>query len=104
MTVCDDEYWEAEDPFRQPEGKPSYMAFWTHYILLIEILGFAQRSIVCLNPCRYRPHSNLVVIVLRKALRSMGTNTSFCKGVESESCYRDRVGLEQMDGYTTRSL
>ena len=43
---CDDEYWQAEDAFKQPEHSPSYMTFWIHYIKLIELIGFAQRSIV----------------------------------------------------------
>jgi len=48
-TECDDEYWENEDPdkaFVQPEGKPSYIAFWNHYIKFAEIVGYSQRLIV----------------------------------------------------------
>ncbi|KAJ6508089.1 fungal-specific transcription factor domain-containing protein [Mycena vulgaris] len=45
---CDDEYWDHPDPkkrFQQPEGKPSYQAFFTSYMKLMEVLGMAQRTI-----------------------------------------------------------
>ncbi|KIK55557.1 hypothetical protein GYMLUDRAFT_1017957, partial [Collybiopsis luxurians FD-317 M1] len=50
-AMCDDEYWEAPNPvdaFKQPKNTPSKLTFWIHYIKLMEIVGFAQRSIV--NP------------------------------------------------------
>ncbi|KIK64937.1 hypothetical protein GYMLUDRAFT_159957, partial [Collybiopsis luxurians FD-317 M1] len=50
-AMCDDEYWETsypDDAFMQPENTPSKLTFWIHHIKLIEILGFAQCSIV--NP------------------------------------------------------
>ncbi|KAL0566243.1 Gypsy retrotransposon integrase-like protein 1 [Marasmius crinis-equi] len=46
---CDDEYWEVEDPeqaFKQPEGKPSSMSHWIALLKLMDIVGFAQRTIV----------------------------------------------------------
>ncbi|KAF9255570.1 hypothetical protein L218DRAFT_967177 [Marasmius fiardii PR-910] len=45
---CDDEYWETEDPdqaFKQPAGKPSTMSFWVEFLKLLDIVGFAQRTI-----------------------------------------------------------
>ncbi|KAF9078420.1 fungal-specific transcription factor domain-containing protein [Rhodocollybia butyracea] len=49
-TMCDDEYWPGEplkptEDFKQPPQKKSYLTFWIHYIKLMEIVGFAQRSI-----------------------------------------------------------
>ncbi|KIK55570.1 hypothetical protein GYMLUDRAFT_175457 [Collybiopsis luxurians FD-317 M1] len=47
-TMCDDEYWETPNPddtFKQPEATPSKLTFWIHYMKLMEIIGFAQRSI-----------------------------------------------------------
>ncbi|KIK55559.1 hypothetical protein GYMLUDRAFT_838504 [Collybiopsis luxurians FD-317 M1] len=47
-AMCDDEYWEAPNPvdaFKQPKNTPSKLTFWIHYIKLMEIVGFAQRSI-----------------------------------------------------------
>ncbi|KIK55513.1 hypothetical protein GYMLUDRAFT_47729 [Collybiopsis luxurians FD-317 M1] len=47
-AMCDDEYWDTPDPedaFKQPENKPATLAFWAHHIKLMEIAGFAQRSI-----------------------------------------------------------
>ena len=46
---CDDEFWETADPeeaFKQPEGKPCKMSYWVEFLKLLEILGFAQRTIV----------------------------------------------------------
>ncbi|KAL0569068.1 Gypsy retrotransposon integrase-like protein 1 [Marasmius crinis-equi] len=45
---CDDEYWEVEDPeraFKQPEGRPSSMSYWIAFLKLMDIVGFAQRTI-----------------------------------------------------------
>ena len=50
MTEVDDEYWENEDPtlaFKQPEGKPSKIAFANCLIRLQKILAYASRTIVC---------------------------------------------------------
>ncbi|KAJ7644795.1 fungal-specific transcription factor domain-containing protein [Roridomyces roridus] len=47
---CDDEYWEADEPFKQPSGKPSSASFAIAYFKLIEILGTAQRTIYQENP------------------------------------------------------
>ena len=49
MTEVDDEYWENEDPelaFKQPEGKPSKIAFANCLIRLQKILAYASRTIV----------------------------------------------------------
>jgi hypothetical protein len=46
---CDDMYWENSDPqlaFKQPPGKPSLMAYMICYIKLLDILGFAQKTLV----------------------------------------------------------
>jgi hypothetical protein len=46
---CDDEYWESPDPghcFKQPEGKPSLIAFFNCYLSLMDILAYAMRAIV----------------------------------------------------------
>ncbi|KAK7034658.1 Gypsy retrotransposon integrase-like protein 1 [Paramarasmius palmivorus] len=45
---CDDEYWETEDPeqaFKQPLGKPCKLSFWVSFLKLLDIIGFAQRTI-----------------------------------------------------------
>ncbi|KAG7086878.1 hypothetical protein E1B28_002798 [Marasmius oreades] len=45
---CDDEYWEMEDPdqaFKQPLGKPCSMSYWVEFLKLLDIVGFAQRTI-----------------------------------------------------------
>ncbi|KAK1222316.1 Gypsy retrotransposon integrase-like protein 1 [Marasmius sp. AFHP31] len=45
---CDDEYWDNPDPrqaFVQPEGKPSILSFFVTYLKLLEIMGFAQRTL-----------------------------------------------------------
>ena len=45
---CDDEYWVDPDPekaFKQPPGKPSKISFFTSYLKLNQILGFALRTI-----------------------------------------------------------
>ena len=46
---CDDEYWSPtgpEEPFKQPQGKPSKMSFFIAYLKLSQILAFALRTIV----------------------------------------------------------
>lgn len=46
---CDDEFWEApnpEDRFKQPIGRPSYIAFFNCYLSLMDILAYAMRAIV----------------------------------------------------------
>lgn len=46
---CDDEYWENPDPklaFKQPAGKPSYMAAFVSLIKLMKLLAFSLRTIV----------------------------------------------------------
>ncbi|KAL0574794.1 Gypsy retrotransposon integrase-like protein 1 [Marasmius crinis-equi] len=45
---CDDEFWGTEDPemaFKQPPGKPCTMSFWVSFLKLLDIVGFAQRTI-----------------------------------------------------------
>nr|QDK64611.1 cellulolytic transcriptional activator 2 [Ganoderma lucidum] len=52
MTEVDDEYWENEDPelaFKQPEGKPSKIAFANCLIRLQKILAYASRTIYSIN-------------------------------------------------------
>ncbi|EIW84606.1 hypothetical protein CONPUDRAFT_163685 [Coniophora puteana RWD-64-598 SS2] len=47
-TVCDDEYWEHQDPeqqFKQPPGTPSYVAYFVSALKLSQILAFALRTI-----------------------------------------------------------
>ncbi|KAJ6596654.1 fungal-specific transcription factor domain-containing protein [Mycena sp. CBHHK59/15] len=54
---CDDIYWENEDPdlaFIQPVGKPSLMAYMICYIKLLDILGFAQRTLYTLKRSKKR--------------------------------------------------
>ncbi|KDQ52727.1 hypothetical protein JAAARDRAFT_702130 [Jaapia argillacea MUCL 33604] len=51
----DDEYWETGDPktaFKQPEGKPSKIAFFNSYLKLNQILAFALRTIYSINKSR----------------------------------------------------
>ena len=46
---CDDEYWVTPDPalaFRQPEGKPSLVAYFNCQLRLNQINAFALRTIV----------------------------------------------------------
>jgi len=46
---CDDEYWVTSDPsqaFVQPEGKPSVMSFFITLLKLLDIVGFAQQTLV----------------------------------------------------------
>ena len=46
---CDDEYWTSEDPklaWKQPSGKPSYVAYFIAVLRLNQILAFALRTIV----------------------------------------------------------
>ncbi|KAJ8095577.1 Gypsy retrotransposon integrase-like protein 1 [Marasmius tenuissimus] len=49
---CDDEYWPIDgvvvgshEPFKQPPGKPSAMSYWVYLLRLLDIVGFAQRTI-----------------------------------------------------------
>ncbi|KAJ3793177.1 fungal-specific transcription factor domain-containing protein [Lentinula aff. detonsa] len=45
---CDDEFWEHPDPeqaFKQPQGRPSLMTFWTTHLKLMDILAFAQKNL-----------------------------------------------------------
>ncbi|KAK1220853.1 Gypsy retrotransposon integrase-like protein 1 [Marasmius sp. AFHP31] len=49
---CDDEYWPIDgvvegshEPFKQPSGKPSAMSYWVCLLRLLDIAGFAQRTI-----------------------------------------------------------
>ncbi|KAL0069688.1 Gypsy retrotransposon integrase-like protein 1 [Marasmius tenuissimus] len=48
-SECDDEYWETPDPgqaFVQPAGKPSVLSFFVTFLKLLDIIGFAQRTLV----------------------------------------------------------
>ncbi|KAK7034648.1 Gypsy retrotransposon integrase-like protein 1 [Paramarasmius palmivorus] len=57
---CDDEYWEHPDPemaFKQPPGVPSKSAFWVQFVKLLDIFGFAQRTIYAVR--KPDPNSSL---------------------------------------------
>ncbi|KAF5334155.1 hypothetical protein D9758_014818 [Tetrapyrgos nigripes] len=49
LVDCDDEYWETTDPgsqaFVQPSGSSSRISYWNSYCKLLELLGYAQRTI-----------------------------------------------------------
>ncbi|KAI0755124.1 fungal-specific transcription factor domain-containing protein [Daedaleopsis nitida] len=52
LAEVDDEYWIHPDPelaFKQPEGKPSRVAFINCFIKLINVLTFALRTIYSTN-------------------------------------------------------
>ncbi|KAG8929385.1 hypothetical protein FRC03_008980 [Tulasnella sp. 419] len=49
-SEVDDEYWNPElKEWKQPEGKAPRMAFFTVYLKLLQILGFAIRTIYSIN-------------------------------------------------------
>ncbi|KAI1791322.1 fungal-specific transcription factor domain-containing protein [Ganoderma leucocontextum] len=52
MTEVDDEYWvntDSESAFKQPEGKPSKIAFANCLVRLQKILAYASRTIYSIN-------------------------------------------------------
>ncbi|KAI0360881.1 hypothetical protein OH77DRAFT_1418916 [Trametes cingulata] len=52
VVECDDEYWDLgdkESPFKQPPGKPSYIAMLNCLNRLLQILAFASRTIYSIN-------------------------------------------------------
>ncbi|KAJ7496041.1 fungal-specific transcription factor domain-containing protein, partial [Mycena galericulata] len=54
---CDDIYWDSPDPemgFKQPSGVPSLLAYFTCYIKLLDILGFAQKTLYTLKRSKKR--------------------------------------------------
>ncbi|KAJ7859690.1 fungal-specific transcription factor domain-containing protein, partial [Mycena leptocephala] len=51
---CDDIYWEGPEPFKQPPGIPSQLAYLNCYIKLLDILGFAQRTLYTLKRSKKR--------------------------------------------------
>ncbi|KAJ7163614.1 fungal-specific transcription factor domain-containing protein [Mycena crocata] len=54
---CDDIYWLTPDPekaFQQPAGVPSLLAYLNCYIKLLDILGFAQRTLYTLKRSKKR--------------------------------------------------
>nr|GAT42655.1 predicted protein [Mycena chlorophos] len=52
---CDDVYWDhPEEPFKQPDGVPSVLAYFIAYIKLLDILGFAQRTLYTLKRSKKR--------------------------------------------------
>ncbi|KAJ7702971.1 fungal-specific transcription factor domain-containing protein, partial [Mycena rosella] len=54
---CDDIYWENSGPalaFKQPEGVPSLMAYMNCYVKLLDILGFAQKTLYTLKRSKKR--------------------------------------------------
>ncbi|KAL1744459.1 fungal-specific transcription factor domain-containing protein [Schizophyllum fasciatum] len=51
-TECDDEYWDHPDPekaWKQPPGRPSYIAFFNSMLALHEILAICLRTIYSIN-------------------------------------------------------
>ncbi|KAJ8095462.1 Gypsy retrotransposon integrase-like protein 1 [Marasmius tenuissimus] len=52
---CDEEYWptaidgvatsQAHESFKQPPNKPSTMSYWINLLRLLDVVGFAQRTI-----------------------------------------------------------
>ncbi|KAJ6500093.1 fungal-specific transcription factor domain-containing protein, partial [Mycena vitilis] len=51
---CDDIYWEGPEPFKQPPKVPSQLAYLNCYIKLLDILGFAQRTLYTLKRSKKR--------------------------------------------------
>ncbi|KAJ7188030.1 fungal-specific transcription factor domain-containing protein [Mycena filopes] len=51
---CDDIYWEGPDPFKQPPGIPSTLSYFNCYIKLLDILGFAQKTLYTLKRSKKR--------------------------------------------------
>ncbi|KAJ7268781.1 fungal-specific transcription factor domain-containing protein [Mycena haematopus] len=51
---CDDIYWEGPEPFKQPPGIPSQLAYLNCYIKLLDILGFAHRTLYTLKRSKKR--------------------------------------------------
>ncbi|KAJ7771013.1 fungal-specific transcription factor domain-containing protein [Mycena maculata] len=52
---CDDEYWEPENParaFQQPAGKPSKIAYFTHYVRLNNLLAYSLKMLYSLNKAK----------------------------------------------------
>ncbi|KAJ3813080.1 fungal-specific transcription factor domain-containing protein [Lentinula aff. lateritia] len=75
---CDDEYWENENP-EQPTGVPSRISFFVHYCKLLEILGFAQRTLYPTNKSKSGKHMGVgweqnVVIELDSALNQWSSS------------------------------
>ncbi len=101
MTEVDDEYWENADPelaFKQPEGKPSKIAFANCLSRLQRILAYASRTIVRGHDCfGYVSRPLTFLVVLNQQIQA---NTWLCwRGMGT--AHRGRVGLrpEQMDRY-----
>ncbi|KAJ3799412.1 fungal-specific transcription factor domain-containing protein [Lentinula aff. detonsa] len=73
---CDDEYWEdPTNPFVQPEGQPSRMAFWHHNMELLRIAGLVKDHLYATRKAEpwlsSSPDSNTeIVIELDSALNS----------------------------------
>ena len=58
---CDDEYWENPDPeqaFVQPKGKPSLLSFFVCFLRLLDIVSFAQQTLVRGVPLRALAFTN----------------------------------------------
>ncbi|KAJ6499094.1 fungal-specific transcription factor domain-containing protein [Mycena sanguinolenta] len=51
---CDDIYWEGPEAFKQPPGIPSQLAYLNCYIKLLDILGFAHRTLYTLKRSKKR--------------------------------------------------
>ncbi|KAH9478723.1 putative transcriptional regulatory protein [Psilocybe cubensis] len=52
---CDDEYWDAEEPFRQPEGKPSLVTAFIHFIKICEIMGNVLKTLYSEKKSKFLP-------------------------------------------------
>ncbi|KAE9392647.1 hypothetical protein BT96DRAFT_1000194 [Gymnopus androsaceus JB14] len=49
---CDDEYWiesNNESPFMQPLGQASYVAYWNHFLQLLQIVDRTRRHILSIR-------------------------------------------------------
>ncbi|KAF9446214.1 hypothetical protein P691DRAFT_733649 [Macrolepiota fuliginosa MF-IS2] len=76
---CDDEYWEQSDPndsFKQPEGKPSSIAFFNCYLSLMDILAYAMRAIYAIKQPKslfgrvIQPSEQQIIVELDSAMNN----------------------------------
>lgn len=59
LTECDDEYWDTGDPetdFKQPAERPSKLSFMNGINRLMQIMAFALRTLVRVNPYSCVPY------------------------------------------------
>ncbi|KAF5350773.1 hypothetical protein D9758_010391 [Tetrapyrgos nigripes] len=72
---CDDEYWESTNPteiFVQPPGRPARIAYWKHFMKLMEIVFVAHQAVYSVRTNGLRQQNALKQI-----------NSDFSKWVES---------------------